>query len=227
MRLNIDLHTHTNLYSQCSVLSPEALCETALERGLNALAITEHHYQWSDVEIDRLQARYPAIKLYAGIEISCTDGRDYVVFGLESGHRPGQISYEHLQALIDARPEAFAFIAHCFRHGGSDKGLAERQVDGIEVASYNILARTQPPSGPIELVRSELYHKWQQLKGWIPLYNSDGHSNKMIGTFWNEIEMPDGPPADEGALIRVLRQCQVHGAQDDDRIRRAINGWQG
>ena len=67
MLLNIDLHTHTRRYSLCSILSPDKLCEVAVARGLNALVITEHHHQWSKDEIAVLQARHPAIKLYAGV----------------------------------------------------------------------------------------------------------------------------------------------------------------
>ena len=99
MLLKIDLHTHTNIYSGCSILAPERLCELALERGLNGLAITEHHYQWQQSELAALQARFPALKLYAGVEISCLDGRDYVVLGLQGGaYQP--MPYLQLEALL-------------------------------------------------------------------------------------------------------------------------------
>lgn len=228
MILNIDLHTHTNRYSRCSILSPEALCEIAIERGLNALAITEHHYQWSAQEIAGLQAKFPSLKLYGGIEISCTDGRDYVILGLDPDtHHPSTISGTHLRALLDAHPGAFAFVAHCFRHSDNQDGLAGMAIDGIEVASHNILARPQPASGPIVRVRAALYDKWQQRMGWIPLYNSDGHSRRMVGTFYNRIETLDGMPRDEAALIHLLRGAEIEGIQNDDLIRRAINGTMG
>jgi predicted metal-dependent phosphoesterase TrpH len=223
MLLNIDLHTHTRRYSRCSILSPDTLCKVAIERGLNALAITEHHYQWSEDEVASLQARYPSLKLYAGVEISCSDGHDYVVLGLGSGpHRPPRMPFEQFQSLINARPGAFVFIAHCFRYTASDRGLAELLIDGIEVGSYNILAYRQPEAGPIQLVRAEMYQRWQKQMGWKPLCNSDGHSKGMIGTFYSQIEAPDGMPPDEMALNKLLRKSEIRCVQDDKLIREAM-----
>jgi hypothetical protein len=223
--VNLDLHTHTDLYSGCSILSPEALCQTALEQGLNALAITEHHYQWSAREIGRLQDKFPAIKLYAGVEISCTDGFDYVVLGLEAGpYRPNPLRYEQLRALVDAHPESFIFVAHPFRHNDEERALSERALDGIEMGSYNLLDRVQPAGGPIEVVRTGLRQAWRDRMGWIGLCNSDGHSRRMVGTFYNQIETADGVPPDEEALIALLRQGEVRCMHDEARIRAAIRG---
>jgi histidinol phosphatase-like PHP family hydrolase len=225
MILNIDLHTHTSRYSPCSVLSPEALCEVAIARGLNALVITEHKVQWSADEIAALQAGYPSLKLYAGVEISCTDRHDYVVIGLvERRLWPSMLSYRHLQTVLDEQPWAFAFVAHCFRHSGQEEGMADRRIDGIEVASYNILAHPQPETGPAKLVRAELYHKWRRRMNWVGLYNSDAHARQMVGTFYNRLQMAALPP-DEAALVEVLRQVKVQGIEDADLIRAAINRW--
>ncbi len=224
MLLNIDLHTHTARHSPCSNLTPDALCETAVARGLNALAITEHHYQWSPRELAPLQARHPEIQLYAGVEVSCTDGRDYVVLGLPPGlidH--GRMTYARLRALLDAHPGTFVFIAHCFRHSGREDGLAGLQVDGIEMGSYNLIAWPPPDSGPVPIVRAELYDKWQRRMGWVSLYNSDGHSKRMIGTFYSQIETLNGPPPDEAGLIALLRQAEVRGVQDDEVIRNGFH----
>ena len=68
------------------------------------------------------------------------------------------------------------------------------------------------------------YTKWQKKMGWIALYNSDGHSEKMVGTFYNLIETPNGVPPGEEALVQLLRQGEVRGFQDDELIRRSING---
>lgn len=225
MIVNLDLHTHTNLYSACSILSPEALCETALERGINALAITEHHYQWSRREIARLQGAFPPLKLYSGVEISCTDGFDYVVLGLEAGrYEPHPMPYEQLRALIDAQAAAFSFVAHPFRHNDREGPLAERALDGIEMGSYNLLDRSPPDEGPIEVVRTELRQTWRDRMGWIGLCNSDGHSRRMLGTFYNQIETGNGLPPDEESLIALLRQGEVRCMRDDRQICAAIRG---
>jgi hypothetical protein len=225
MILNIDLHTHTRRYSGCSVLSPQALCEIALDRGLNALAITEHQHQWSKSELAALQEQYPALKLYAGIEVSCEDGHDYVVLGLREAHRVHYgMSYRDLRALVDASPGAFVFIAHCFRYSDGEEGLAQREVDGIEMASHNMLARPQPISGAAQIVRADLYRRWRDKMGWVGLYNSDGHSRAMVGTFYNRIDVPQGLPADEVALAALLRRAKIRGVENTALIRSAING---
>jgi hypothetical protein len=223
--LKIDLHTHTDRYSACARHSPETLCETALARGLDALVLTEHHHQWSPDEIAALQARFPALKLYTGVEISCTDRHDYVILGLDAlTYRPNPMPPPQLKALLDAHPETFTFVAHCFRYSDDDRGLEHRNIQGIEMASWNTLARPQPEEGPIALVREGMYRRWQRRMGWVPLYNSDAHSVQMVGTFYNLVEAPNGLPADERALIQVLRRAPIRPFQDPAHIRAALNG---
>ena len=224
MILKIDLHTHTRRYSACSRLSPEALCETALARGLDALAITEHHQQWSPDEIAELQSRYPALKLYAGVEITCTDGHDYVILGRDPGAYAEPMPYADLQTLLETHPGAFVFVAHCFRFSTDERGLAERALDGIEVGSCNTLARQQPPHGPAAIEHEALYQRWQQRMGWIPLYNSDAHSTTAVGTFCNVLDVADGMPAGELALAEVLRTAPLRPLEDPERIRAHMYG---
>jgi len=42
MKLKIDLHVHTN-HSQCACIRPEEIEQTALKRGLDGVAITDHN----------------------------------------------------------------------------------------------------------------------------------------------------------------------------------------
>jgi hypothetical protein len=134
------------------------------------------------------------------------------------------MTYDRLQALLDAHPGAFCFVAHCFRYSDDESGLEGRRIDGIEVGSYNTLARPQPSSGPVAILRHEQYLHWQRQMGWVALYNSDAHAEKMVGTFYNAIEAPDGPPVDERALGQLLRSAKVRPFQSETRIRAAVNG---
>ncbi len=223
MILKIDLHTHTNRYSSCSRLTPERLCQIALKRGLDAIAITEHDYQWSKSEVAELQARYPALKIYAGVEISCDDRHHYGVLGLEANdYTPAPMPYRQFKALIGAHPAALAFIAHCFRYSDDETGLEDKPVEGIELGNWNLLTHPQPDTGPITFKRPELHLKWQQRMGWIPLHNSDGHAEKMVGTFYNLVQADRMPP-DEQALVQLLRRAEIHGFCDEALIRQSIN----
>jgi predicted metal-dependent phosphoesterase TrpH len=226
--LKLDLHTHTGRYSSCARHSPRELCQTAIACGLDALAITEHHQQWTPAEIAELQARFPALKLYAGVELTCTDGHDYVVLGLEPGHyAPNPMPYAQMQSLIEARRRAggapFAFLAHAFRFSADEAGLETCAVEGIEMASPNMLDRGRRARGEVSIARAELYQRWQEKRGWISLYNSDAHSRRMVGTFYNLVELPEGalpePPPDEEALIRLLRAAQIRPYLDEKRLR--------
>ncbi len=224
MKFNIDLHTHTNRYSPCSTLSPQNLCETALRRGLDAIVITEHNVQWSQNEIAALQAQYPALKLYAGVEISVNDGHHYGVIGLPaSQYEPAPVSRVQFTQLMRAHPGAFAFLAHCFRYSSDETGLADAPVEGFELGNWNMLSRPQPPGGPLQFERLELYLKWQRQMGWIALSNSDSHSERMVGTFYNQIES-DKIPASEPSLIRLLREGNIQICQNEALIRQSLNG---
>ena len=57
-RYRIDLHIHTCL-SPCGSLemSPSVIVETALERGLHAIAVTDHNNTMQCPEIQRLGAK--------------------------------------------------------------------------------------------------------------------------------------------------------------------------
>ncbi len=224
MIFNIDLHTHTSRYSPCSVLSPQTLCETAISRGLDALVITEHNVQWSPAEIADLQAQYPALKLYAGVEISVDDDHHYGVIGLPAGqYEPSPMSYTQFKALMAAHPDAFAFLAHAFRYSDDERGLEDKPVVALELGNWNMLARPQPPDGPIQYRHFDLYLKWQRKMGWIALYNSDSHAVHMVGTFYNQIEVDRIPP-DEQALVHVLRRRPIQGHQDRELIKSVNNG---
>ncbi len=221
MLFNFDLHTHTSRYSSCARISPDRLCQVALQRGLHAIAITEHHYQWYPDELASLQFRYPALKLYAGVEITCTDGHDYVVLGLPPGrYSPWPMPYARLESMLKAHPDAFAFIAHCFRYSTSEENLDERgAIEGIEVASYNILPRSFHRPEEVTIAHRELYVRWQRKMGWIALYNSDAHHEAAVGIFYNQVEVTNGPPSDVQELVRLLRRGRVYGVRNDELIR--------
>jgi predicted metal-dependent phosphoesterase TrpH len=70
MRINIDLHVHTN-YSKCSLLKPAEIEGIALKRGLDGVAITDHNTIEGALEVYK-QAK--KIKVIIGEEIKTTQG---------------------------------------------------------------------------------------------------------------------------------------------------------
>jgi predicted metal-dependent phosphoesterase TrpH len=70
MKINIDLHVHTN-YSKCALLKPTEIEAIALKRGLGCVAITDHNTIDGALEVYK-QAK--KIKVIIGEEIKTTQG---------------------------------------------------------------------------------------------------------------------------------------------------------
>jgi len=70
MKINIDLHVHTN-YSKCALLKPTEIEAIALKRGLDAVAITDHNTIDGALEVFK-QAK--KIKVIVGEEIKTNQG---------------------------------------------------------------------------------------------------------------------------------------------------------
>src|SRR5687768_10265689 len=79
MPATVDLHTHT-LYSD-GLLSPQQLLFKAHERGLSAIAITDHDTVDAIAEAQKIALDYE-IEVVPGIEISCMEhDRDVHILG--------------------------------------------------------------------------------------------------------------------------------------------------
>jgi predicted metal-dependent phosphoesterase TrpH len=104
----IDLHSHTRVYSGCSVLTPETLVEAARAAGLDGVCITEHDVLWPAEEIERL-ARDLDFVLLRGVEAS-TDAGHVLAYGL-SHYDKDLSALLHLREVA-RREGALLFLAH-------------------------------------------------------------------------------------------------------------------
>jgi len=77
--MKYDLHTHTH-YSKCSSLKPELLLKIAKKRGLNGIAVTDHHEIKGALEIKKLN-KDKNFEVIVGEEISTNYG-DVLVYYL-------------------------------------------------------------------------------------------------------------------------------------------------
>lgn len=79
----IDLHVHTK-HSGDNTSEPEDMIESAIERGLNAIAFTEHNYYGLSEFADGLNGKYSGkIVALRGVEISAHEGH-CLVFGVDT-----------------------------------------------------------------------------------------------------------------------------------------------
>src|SRR3989344_8707051 len=77
--MKYDLHAHTH-YSKCSSLKPELLLKIAKKRGLNGIAVTDHHEIKGALEIKKLN-KDKNFEVIVGEEISTNYG-DVLVYYL-------------------------------------------------------------------------------------------------------------------------------------------------
>lgn len=223
----IDCHLHTSRYSPCSRLEPATACSLALRRGLDALVITEHQLQWTAAEIRELQAAFPDLRLYSGLEITLEEGFDLVVItgggGMELS--VGCPLSRVLKALSTCREESFLFLAHAFRWTEERSASMERvldHVDGLEMNSVNILGL--PAAGGKGRYPARLEHLYTAVaeeRRLVPLFNSDAHEGRAVGSLANRLEGVD-PPEDEAALARLLKKSRPQEHQNPGLLRRLL-----
>lgn len=191
----IDLHTHTCLYSGCSILKPQDLVLFVQKTGIHGLAITEHNYLWRREEIENLRRKYPDFLLLRGQEVD-TDCGHILVYGYPEALK-GTRSHPRLIEEVRRRGGAVV-LAHPFRWGfhrlgGRDDLRAFFSLfDAIEIFNSNL---TQE-----EICRGE---KCIQDLGLPATGGSDAHAPFMLGRFATDFV---DRIADEQQLAQAIRQ---------------------
>lgn len=146
-RFVIDLHVHSSPASPCSSAPVDELIKEAKRIGLHSLCLTDHNYNWSRAEVDKLMENHDYLIL-RGNEIT-TDQGDMLVFGLEK-EITGIVRLEELAEEV-RRAKGFIIVAHPFRgfltFGVGQLGLTPEQamqrpmfkyVNAIEVLNSKV-----------------------------------------------------------------------------------------
>jgi hypothetical protein len=194
--MKIDLHVHTLERSSCSLASEDEQILTAIDRGLDGLAITDHDQLVPQAHIALLNRKYAPFHVFGGIEVSLQEGEHALVLGV---HDPvlerAMWTYPDLHALVREQGGWLA-IAHPFRFGPSINVDIERYPpDALEGCSINV-PLTQ--ASRIRELAAEL--------GIQVICNSDAHRIRHIGAGYNLLKMNDETlPLDERALIEHLK----------------------
>lgn len=107
--MRYDLHMHTH-YSKCSNLKPEILLKLAKKKGLNGIAITDHHEIKGALEVKKLN-KDKNFEVIIGEEISTNYG-DVLIYYLNK--KIDKIDF--YEVVDEARKQnAMITIAHPFR----------------------------------------------------------------------------------------------------------------
>ncbi len=170
--------------------SYEAIFERAVQRGLNAIALTEHNefdYPRARAVLDAMKAegRVPGgFVLVPGEEISTLEGHVLAYF-ISYRVEPGMSAAETIRAIH--AQGGLAVAAHPSGRGGVGIETARRlPFDGVELRNgANIF--------PLDLAR-ELEAAEQGYEGKFVLANSDTHGAEGVGFFFSRLEVDERSP---------------------------------
>lgn len=179
--MKVELHLHTDRYSPCAVSPPEELLGTAVEAGYGAVFITEHDAVWNDVELAHLQAQFPEVRIFPGMELMVPQmnlAQHLLVLGTNDP------TYVHLadrpdELLARARDRGhLTVLAHPYRYAGGDELLRQGLLpDAIE-------HRTNNQRGE----QSADARRTAERLG-LPLVNAgDTHAPTFLDRYWIETE---------------------------------------
>ena len=143
----VDMHMHTTRYSRCSRIDASKLIGRAVQAGLDAIVITEHHHQWSKEETEALVAEsgHPGFLVMAAFEYTSSMG-DILIYGVPDkavkDFTPGWSPEK--AARLAQRYGAACVAAHPTRSGMSfDERIAALPLAALEIASVNLKPHEQ------------------------------------------------------------------------------------
>ncbi len=170
----VEMHCHTSEYSSCSMVSAADMIKKAYLMGIQAIVLTDHHYQWEENELQALRekAGVPEIfKVFSGQEVTTTNYGDILVYG-------GKRSYEKqkytLEDIRNDNPEAAIIWAHPYRNGKvpTPEKLLNPLLDGVEIFNSNLTI----------LEASHALKDWHHYK-FIATGGTDTHALSYTGSY--------------------------------------------
>ncbi len=196
----VDLHSHTSAYSECGRDSLTAMVRAAMDRGLDALCVTEHDVVYPEERADAEVGGGPeGMTLFRGIEVNCHGPggivAHIVVLGCEElqgpYHDPGE-----LERLV-RRSGAAMVLAHPFRYGDDAHRIVEcLTIDAIEVDSVNV-----------DEVAAAKAAEFAESLGLPQVAGSDAHRVADVGAYATRFDRPVGTASE---LAKELRAGRVH-----------------
>jgi hypothetical protein len=135
----VETHCHTSEHSSCSHVAAVDLVRRAWEVGIEAIVLTDHHYQWSQEELADLRRRAEApesLVILAGQEVETRDFGHVLVYGARATIAARKIS---LQQLRRENPEAALIWAHPYRDKRIPplERLLDPRIDAVEIFNSN------------------------------------------------------------------------------------------
>jgi 3',5'-nucleoside bisphosphate phosphatase len=188
----IDIHTHTTRYSACGRSTAEEMVQQAERLGLDAMVITDHNTLWSAGELAELQHVTPRVRLLRAIEVTSTEGDDYLVYGILDPAFLAQCTAADFLLKNARRLGGVVVLAHPYRYREVAPVAVEHWgVDGVEVASNNIHNFTH--SRAVALA--------ERLEAFMTVA-TDAHHTDTLGLYALRFRRPIRDEADLAAALR-------------------------
>jgi predicted metal-dependent phosphoesterase TrpH len=177
--MKVELHLHTNRHSECAVATPAECMERLVQTGYGAVYITEHDAIWSEWEIAQLQAGYPNLRIFPGVELTLSADPIQHLVVLGTTDAAYLLLDDPADILAKARAEGhLTILAHPFRWSGAarllERGLRPDALEG-RTSNHNVneaaLAEAEAEKLELRLVHA-----------------GDAHGLHSIGRFWIETD---------------------------------------
>jgi predicted metal-dependent phosphoesterase TrpH len=185
--LNVDIHVHTK-YSGHSLLRVETIAKVARQRGLHAVAITDHN------ELRGAYALSLVFPTIIGEEISCDEGEIIGLF-IREKIAGGPV----LEVMDKIRAQGgLVMVPHPFdplRKGLNDEELCAK-ADLIEVFNSRV-------TRPRDNIRAIAFAKMRDIQAVV---GSDAHTKAEIGRSWMEVDAIDNPKS----FMEALKVAKMH-----------------
>ena len=200
--MKVELHCHTAPFSGCSANTAEEMLTALIAAGYGAAFLTEHNHVWPEDELADLQAAFPQIRLFGGVELADSIAAQHLlVLGTTDATYIDLARASRWEdVLARARAEQHVTIlAHpCRFHGGHDLLHDGLKPDAIE-------HRTPNHDDAMSLSACAIADHRD-----LPLVNSgDLHTVDMVDCYWIETETPLQQAADvrHAILDGAYRNC--------------------
>jgi len=176
--MKVELHLHTTRYSGCAINTPEEMMIRLVEAGYDAVFITEHSEVWCDEEIDDLQAEFPFVRVFTGMELSFGE-QHLLVLG---SNDPAYLRMDSEADVLAraAQDGCLTVLAHPYRYTGGAAMLEyDLRPDALELFTNN--------HAPQNAERARATAEYLGLR----LVNAgDSHSVEALDRFWIETARP-------------------------------------
>lgn len=179
--LKFDLHTHTNFSPKCGFMKPEQLVRTAISRGLDGIAVTDHDTIAGAVESKKFETL--DFKVIVGCELMTNKGEIIGLFldkEIESRDAFEAIGEIHEQGGLVIVPHPFDEL-----RSSRFKGIESivHLVDGIEVFNSRCLKSISNETANDFVTQQQSAYDLFKVSG------SDAHFVNEVGSAYNEISV--------------------------------------